>query len=870
MNNYLYETIDTLKRYGNLCLDIPLYVKSNLNQKFCLRNYQEEAFKNFIFYFENESLKEKPTQVLFHMATGSGKTLIMAGLILYLYKKGYRNFLFFVNSTTIIEKTKDNFLNDKSSKYLFDNVINIDSKNIRVKEVSNFQNVSDEDINICFYTIQGLHMDINFVRENRLSIDDFENSKIVFISDEAHHINTISMDSRLNREEEELKKSWEYTINDRLLHSNNENVLLEFTATCDLENEYIRNKYLKKMIFNYPLSNFREDGFSKEVETLQSEVDIETKMLQSVLLSQYRLKVFQQNNLDIKPVILFKSDTIDNSKNNKYLFHNIIDELSEEKIYQIKENATSEILIDMFIFFEKSNITISNLVREIKDDFSSSKCISVNDDNEATDTQLIVNSLEDKNNLYRAIFEVKKLDEGWDVLNLFDIVRLYETRDGRNGKPGRKTIQEAQLIGRGARYCPFEIDDNQDKYKRKYDSDITNPLRICETLLYHCQYDSRYISELKIALKETGIIAEESKKIEYKLKDSFKSKDFYKNGLIFFNKRVLKSRDKVVGIPDSIKNQVYEVTFSSGRTKNEGLFEENKNFMNLEEKLNRTFIKIKEIQQINPNIIFSALRKFNVYNYNVLKSYFPNLNSIKQFVNSDEYLGNITISISCTHKEPTVKMYYDAVLYMLNELSNKILSYDEVYEGTKTFDSIKFREIFKDKIINVSNPGNDSIGISQKEVNDDSYKLDLSEKEWFAYNDNFGTTEEKKFVKYFNDYVDDLNNKYDEIFLIRNERILPIYSFKDGERFEPDYLLILLEQHSSNVKQYQIFIEPKGSHLLLEDKWKEELLMSLMENSIPTTKFVDNNEYLIWGFPFFNKDYKLQEFKESMESLINN
>lgn len=50
---------------------------------------------------------------------------------------------------------------------------------------------------------------------------------------------------------------------------------------------------------------------------------------------------------------------------------------------------------------------------------------------------------------YRAVFAVDKLNEGWDVLNLFDIVRLYETRDGKNGKPGSGTIWEAQLIGRG-------------------------------------------------------------------------------------------------------------------------------------------------------------------------------------------------------------------------------------------------------------------------------------------------------------------------------------------------------------------------------------------------------------------------------------
>jgi hypothetical protein len=44
---------------------------------------------------------------------------MMAGLILYLYEQGYRNFLFFVNRGQIVEKTKDNFINQFSSKYLF-------------------------------------------------------------------------------------------------------------------------------------------------------------------------------------------------------------------------------------------------------------------------------------------------------------------------------------------------------------------------------------------------------------------------------------------------------------------------------------------------------------------------------------------------------------------------------------------------------------------------------------------------------------------------------------------------------------------------------------------------------------------------------
>lgn len=112
---FLYEKIDALREYGSSAT-LPSYIPENLNPNFELRPYQKQAFENFISYFESNN-RPKPTQVLFHMATGSGKTLIMAGLMLYLYKQGYRNFLFFVNLSNIVEKTRENFRNPMSSKY---------------------------------------------------------------------------------------------------------------------------------------------------------------------------------------------------------------------------------------------------------------------------------------------------------------------------------------------------------------------------------------------------------------------------------------------------------------------------------------------------------------------------------------------------------------------------------------------------------------------------------------------------------------------------------------------------------------------------------------------------------------------------------
>lgn len=866
---YLFEKIDVIRdAVGVIDEILPSYISDNLNQRFDIRKYQKEAFQNFIYYYEKSNLITKPTQTLFHMATGSGKTLMMAGLILYLFKHGYRNFLFFVNSTTIINKTKSNFLDNLSSKYLFNNDINIDGEKVKIKEVNNFQDSDENCINICFQTIQGLHMSINYPRENSLTIEDFENKNVVLISDEAHHINAMTANGRIDKSEVENFNNWEYTV-EKIFHSNVNNILLEFTATCDTENDYINSKYLDKIIFNYPLSKFREDGFSKEVETLQSNVDMKNKMLQAVLLSQYRLKVFQDNKLDVKPVVLFKSDTIINSKNNMEFFNSIMENLTEDDLLTIKENSSNEVLINMFTYFEENNIDIKNLLIEIKDDFAPIKCLSVNNEEDAIDVQMIVNSLEEKNNQYRAIFEVKMLDEGWDVLNLFDIVRLYETRDGRNGKPGAKTIQEAQLIGRGARYYPFKIDDSQDQYTRKYDNDIDNPLRICETLLYHCQLEPRYISELKIALREVGIIPEETKKITYKLKDEFKKTDFYRDGLVFFNERKVKDKTSVSSVPESIRCETHSYVFGSGKSKIESLFTETNIDRNIEVKLHETILSMSDIAKYNYNLVYTAYCKFSVLRFNILKQYFPNLKSINEFLTSDNYLGKIKISINSIYTEPTVDMIFESVVKLFNSIKDRLLRYEEVYEGTTSFSSKKFNEVFKDKTCNISIVNNDSVGVSQNEVNDLSYKLDLSNKNWFVYNDNYGTTEEKKFVKYFNDNIQDVIGKHDKVYLVRNERELPIYSFTDGERFEPDYLLFIIDEKSSKPKQYQIFIEPKGRHLLQQDKWKEDLLLSLSEKAIPTTKFVDDKEYLIWGFPFFNKEFKMEEFSEVFEKTIN-
>lgn len=861
---FLYEQIETFK-LADAYKDMPPYISENINAEFEIRPYQQASFQNFITYFESSKLKRMPSNVLFHMATGSGKTLIMAGLMLYLYKNGYRDFLFFVNLSNIVKKTKDNFLNNNSSKYLFADEIKINNEAVKIKEVDNFQYSDPDAINICFSTTQGLHTDMWMVKENAMSFDDFQGRKVVLISDEAHHLNAST--KKMNKIEEDNYRSWENTVKN-IFEMNNQNVLLEFTATCDLSNSFIRSQYESKIVYNYPLSEFRKDKYSKEIKTLRTDIDMMDRALLSILFSQYRLKVFQDHRLSIKPVVMFKSKNITPSKEFMGEFIKVISNLTADKIYELSMLTQSETLLGIFKYFSAKGITFEQLAQELKDEFSEEHCINANELKDEDEGWIAINTLERSDNPYRAVFAVDKLNEGWDVLNLFDIVRLYETRDGKDGKPGKVTLAEAQLIGRGARYCPFQINREQSKFQRKFDDDLDNSLRICEELYYHCFNESRYIGELNNALKEIGLDPDSKRECIYRVKDEFKEDDLYKSGYVFVNDIKVINRSEVTELLPSTREKIYKIRLATGKTGEDTIMDDDFG-SDTKVTLYPNTITVAEVADYNYAILIKALQKYDIYKFSTLKCYFPNLKSTREFITSDLYLGKIKIEIISTHEKLLPKHLYIACVKILGEISDAISSIKETYEGTKEFRTEYLRDIVTDKRILVE-PIDGGKGKSQNDLTvkqDD--RLDLVNEAWFVFNDNYGTSEEKSFVAYFKNYVDNLKRKYDKVYLIRNERHMHLYSFRGGERFEPDYILFLLRNKADGYEQLQIFIEPKGDRFIGDDKWKEDFMMELEANAIPVVKFKDDNEYCIWGFHFYNRNERMTEFDTDMKRILD-
>ena len=845
---FLYERIvEEYGRRGIESAEVPRVIGGNL--KYRIRPYQAEAFKRFMLWQEWLG-KEHSPHLLFNMATGSGKTLIMAGLMLALYEQGHRNFLFFVNSKNIIRKTKDNFVNAATGKYLFADSININGVNVLVKEVRNFEESGLDGINIKFTTVQQLHYDLNNDKENAITLDDLASQKIVLLADEAHHL------SASTASEKKSLGSWEGTV-ERILKTNTENILLEFTATVDYKNNQIKQKYEDKIIYRYDLAKFRTEKYSKEINLLRSHYGEKERIIQALILNMYRQELAADNGINLKPVILFKAQkTIAQSESNKKLFHQIINDLSVAEIINIRKSSTVPIVKKAFRFFNGKQLSASGLTERIKANFREENCISANNEEEKDTNQIRLNTLEDDDNPLRAIFAVQKLNEGWDVLNLFDIVRLYEGRDSQGNKPGATTISEAQLIGRGARYFPFTTDKHQDLYTRKFDKDTDNDLKILEELYYHTRDDSRYISEIKKALVETGIYEdpENSRLVDLILKEEFKETEMYKTGKVIYNQKIypekhLLVRDKYPTFADlKVAKEGFKYNLTSGGGSVEGAFE----ILTPEDQTMHLAPKNIPLNDIQPHVIRYALSTNRFYRFDNLEKCFV-VDSTSKFIKSKKYLGCLDIKFMGTKKRInsiTNRDYFLAIQELLARIETEIMKDTPEFKVSDLVHDY-VHKVFKDKQIRVSNE--DAKG--QRPLVPDA--------EWYVFTDNFGTPEEKSFVELFAGYFDEMGKHYKDIYLIRNEREVKITNDK-GQTFEPDYLLFCKPLRGRNLT-YQIFIEPKGEGFIPKDKWKEDFLLEI--NAKKWAIKIDVGEYQIFGLPFYNSEHQ-QPFKDAFRKLL--
>ena len=670
---------------------------------------------------------------------------------------------------------------------------------------------------------------------------------------------------------EEVEKTWEYTVK-TAFGANRDNVLLEFTATADTQDKNVRAKYLDKIVMNYPLLNFRQSGYTKDFRNFATDTDLWTRALIALVMSEYRRYLFADVHQNIKPVVLMKSQKIKESEAFYTAFFEHLKNLSGEELSKLSRIRV-EPLHDALAYFQEKDASLDFLAHSIQDAFTPETSIIMNgasNDNDAN--QILVNSLEDRSNPIRIVFAVDMLNEGWDVLNLFDIVRLYDTRQGSGtaGKVGNYTTREAQLIGRAARYCPFLVTEDQERFKRKYDSDIKNPYRLLETMYFHSRDDSRYIAELRMALIATGLQDEKTITRTYHLKDSFKMSDLYKGGLAFSNTRLAKSRRSVYGLEGSLRNKTYTYHLSGVSGKLQSLLGESASTTrNAADHYEHMMVHLREIPY---NILRGASERYGELRFSVLKGKYPNLKTLREFLTSEEYLGNVMLDVSYS-VQTKAKALYEACVYAMQDVAKHVTEIRQEYRGSTVFQPKPLKKILRDKSIVLSEiDANGGKGVSQNNNDNPNYQLDLRNESWYVFDDNYGTSEEKLFLRYFKAGIAPrLQAKGLEFYVVRNERIpeLAIFSFDDGERFEPDFLLFIKKPGNQTFSAAQVYVEPKGTHLLLQDQWKEEFLADITLKAEVDPNYSSGNQYTIIGMPFFNEKERMTEFTKAMNQFID-
>jgi len=751
------------------------------------------------------------------------------------------------------------------------------------------------------------------VKENCVYLEDLQKKNIVMLGDEAHHLNAETKKKKGEQEELELatalsekasetvlEKSWENTVINKILYkgkypnaSNNKNVLLEFTATVP-KDKSVEDKYINKTIYRFDLKDFLKAGYTKEINLVSSRFNKKQRIIQALLFNWYRYRIALNNGLqNFKPVILFRSKLIEDSKNDFEEFKVLIKNLSVRDfdfLKAIKDEKTEEgaeiyqkgksRIIDIKHFLSENKIEWSEVINYLQYNFSERNCIITNSksgtktiEKTTEEQEKLLNSLEDKNNHITAIFTVQRLTEGWDVLNLFDIVRLYEGQNegGSNTKTSVATTSEVQLIGRGVRYFPFKFNDKP-ILKRKFDDNLEHELRVMEEFYYHSDDEHRYLSELKNELKNKGYIDDKRKVKYFSLKPKFKDSEFYKTVKLFLNEKTDNPNRRKITLDEIKKDFQFEETvklLSEEETKVELDKEQDttRYATKKEDSKTLTFTLNKYDKHIVRKAInIKAKKDLSILRFENLKHELD-IESIDDIF-KDKFLGGLKLNITTpkyykglddienNEQLRILLKFFDVIEKSLGEISNPHIG--------SAFSATKFSVVFdgtKEKLVEE----NDADKILEKE---------LVEKHWYVLDSFNGTSEEQSLITFLKNTMGNLEDKYEQVFLLRNEEVYTIYDFDKGRGFQPDFLLFL-KQKKKNL-YYQVFIEPKGDwskditggFAVSKEGWKEKFLDDI------SAKYGDKNilkieskEYKLIGLPLYNEKKK-NEFRTRYNSIL--
>lgn len=830
---------------------LPSVIGQNLRH--ALRDYQVEALEHFKFVNDPDNLKLVKTlgvnvqHQLYHAATGAGKTTLMAGSILYLYTLGYRKFIFVTNQVNLVAKTRFNLLPALASKKLeFVRNVCIDGARVGIRDTDRLGATAGTDIEILFTTIQALHSAIQDTRENSVTISALSRHKVAVFADEAHHFNTVSSASQKTEE-----ASWETTIQ-QILAAHPENKLIELTATMAMLNAGVFSKYKDKLIFDYTLRKFREAGYSKEISLVQLSGTPTDRALAAILISQYRQDVAQEHGIPLVPRILFKCEgLVSDLESSAKEVYSAVAELDARKLSDALQlfSATVPILAAIKERYSSPEELAQYLAR-IRINYCPANSRVIHSKNSVSDKAAKMEELNsiDASATLRMVFAINILNEGWDVLSLFDIVKLDE-----HTTTAKATTAEAQLIGRGARIYPYDWStevQQLDRFKRKFDDNQASPLRLLEEMYFYSESDNAYIAAIRKGLVDVGLKSKEDGKKTNVTAQVCQATDLssfaqrmYEQGVVISN-RVVLAHSEYTELADF--NLVHSSTHSAQGgvvTLTGDLSQQSANTL--------TFARIVEKF---PAVVAKALRRHPQWAINAIHALLPSVTSASILKEQLLRLGpqiSVTVEGALFGDLPYAKQLA-IVTEVLADLAAQLSRKKVQKRGTTVFDKVSpVKQVFlgysKDST-KIFGYGKAPIAGTNAFGEEFSKPFAIRQASLFYYDHiSWDSALELEMYKLFDESLNP--NTY---LVIRNEVGFKLYGTAGdscGQGFEPDFIVL---RDAGDGRIFQYFVEVKGDEASTSatESWKEELLLSLQLDSAVEH---EGATYHLVGLPFFTE-----------------
>jgi len=392
-----------------------------------------------------------------------------------------------------------------------------------------------------------------------------------------------------------------------------------------------------------------------------------------------------------------------------------------------------------------------------------------------------------------------------------------------------------------------------------------------EQLYYHSVTNPRYIQELESVLVREGIMPSRTVQKEIKIKSEFKNKDFWKKGYIFLNSRRENLGKNIFALSDAKAEFDHNAEINIFQLPTREAIEKDLFVAGAGAGV-KAKIEVRDfkISDLGTHIVRTALAKISSGRFDELKKIFGNIESVKDFISNEKYLGGVKIKVKGTNEQVENLLQIEKLSiagFVIDTVLENARKEKKEYYGTKEFKAHLIQKIFEnDKVLQLD--GDSPRAREMQEFNFD-------DKDWFAQNEVWGTSEEESFLRFIDEAITKLREKYQDIVLLRNEQFFKIYNFSDGEAFSPDFVLFLKEKKTKQEVVYQVFVEPKGDQMLDENSgfekskegWKQKFLLEIEENHTVDLK-LENKDFRLIGLPFFNEGQMNSALREKFEEVF--